>query len=401
MADFKKPLDRTGTVTSNLITNEPQTLANRQVRTAVPDFGAFFTKSLIVKDATSGVTLTRGVDYAPADLYPIPTRMYGDEICASIVIYNTTVSNNITLTYQCLGGEYSTSRTNIFAAIDALDLDDRPVAYADIVERPWYLPQGPHQHDTGDTYGWEYITRQIDAIVAGMVQGRQPTYDKINSDLEQEYQLQLNQNTALKAQLQAHVSDFNNPHELYAGQINVYTIEETDAILAALNTTFTQRSNTIISTVTTHNANKNNPHQVTPGQIDAYTTAEFQAKLAAAMLLIASGSNGSWVYLYSGSPGVDDSGRSYWQWTNPYTRAVVVSNSMAGQGNSGVWQEGYVNGQLISRAYNLQSSDSDQKIIQGIFKVPVGGSLTIYSNSDDGSAPPGRLLAYAFVPTNS
>jgi hypothetical protein len=416
MADFRKPLDRTGKASSNKIVGEAQTLVNRQVRTAVPDFGAFFTESLKITDAATGYVLQKGVDYSPADLYPIPTREYGKEICASIVIYNTTVSNNIILDYQALGGGYSNNRKNIFAALDAMDLDDRPVKYEDLVARPWFLNPGPHQHDTDDTYGWEYITRQLDGVMAGMAQGRQATYDKIRADLDREYQSQLDHNAALKLLLQQHVSDFNNPHQLYAGQINVYTKQETDAILSALYTEFTNRGNSIISTMLAHDSNKSNPHGVTPGQINAYTTAEFQAKLADAIKRLSAGSDGQWVYLFSGTPGRPDptvpdnpTPRSSWSWTNPYSKAVVVSNTMAGQGNQGVCQEAYVNGSLISLAYNTQSSDSDNKSIQGLYKVPAGGSITIYSNmwqsydfGDGGynseTCPPGRFLTYAWVP---
>lgn len=411
MTDFRKPLDRTGKAASNLITNEAQTLPNRQVRVIVPEFGAFFAESLIVKDAANDRVLTPFVEYAPADIYYHPTMEYGKGIYAEIVLYNTEVSNNVIITYQAVGGMYSVNRKNIFAALDEIDLDDRPVGYSEIIGRPHYLSPGPHQHDTGDTYGWEYIQRALDNVTSGLIQGRQSTYDKILSDIQTEYSLLKDQNTSITAQLQAHISDFNNPHELSAGQINVFTIPETDFILQSLYNTFNTRGNSIITRTTNHDSDKGNPHQLTPGQINAYTTAEFNAKLADAISKLASGSDGSWVYLFSGTVNRPDpiypdnpQPRSSWTWNNPYSKAVIVSNSMAGQGNQGVYQSGYVNGQLISEAFNYQSSDSDNKTIQGIFKVPVGGSLTIYSNhwSSNGDfsfedAPPGRFLAFGFV----
>ena len=54
---FELPLDKTGSLSSNRIKDEPHTLAEQKIRTVSPLKGIFFSDSLLIVDNESGKML--------------------------------------------------------------------------------------------------------------------------------------------------------------------------------------------------------------------------------------------------------------------------------------------------------------------------------------------------------
>lgn len=171
IALVKYPLDLTGENPGNKITGEPKVLNTSRTRVICANYGAYFTESMVVTDASTGVPLVKGVDWYPGWLYQMATEQTGKEVCALIVITNPDVNLNVSLDYQVLGGEYSYSYDAIVQMIQALGLDDRPVEWGNIINKPPAFTPAPHLHDVGDVYGWEYVVQAIQNLTQAIALG--------------------------------------------------------------------------------------------------------------------------------------------------------------------------------------------------------------------------------------
>ncbi len=167
-------LDITGSNLSNRVIDEPHTLSNNHVRAISPRKGPFFAEaSLVVR---SGATvLTRGVDYQVTELHQIASAKYGREISSVILIINPSIGSNITVTYQALGGDYSTvGSTEAIARLYATVMNDnRDVQWLNVKNKPQDYNPTVHRHLLEDLFGFEpvvdYLERIKSAITLGQV----------------------------------------------------------------------------------------------------------------------------------------------------------------------------------------------------------------------------------------
>jgi hypothetical protein len=277
---FVYPLDPSGSSPANLVVGEVHQTVNRVTRAVVTNYGAFFQNSMIVTDLATGLTLNSSQWY-PAQLYEQPTLMYGQAIYSLIMITDPTVSDNISMTYQALGGPYSTSQQALVDYINNLDLDDRPASWPQIINKPDSFTPSPHLHDVGDIYGFEYIVQSLDRLSYAIQVGDASYNDSIlayvdaqNSNLGAEL-------TSLQAQLTAHIQNYANPHQVTAAQVGAYTIAQTTAAINTASATLNSSITTVQTNLTSHEQNISNPHQVTAAQVGAYTTTQSDANLAA------------------------------------------------------------------------------------------------------------------------
>lgn len=227
---IKYPLDLTGVNPNNLVIGEPHSMTRRKVRAIATNYGPFFTKGLKVYDAANGRELVRGMpseggQYVAAELYQDASTRAGQEVCAIIVITDEGVSDNVLLDYQVLGGEFSSSVTAIMDLIASLELDDRPVAWGDILGKPSAYPPAYHLHDIGDIYGFEYIVDALErvrnAILMGDVASHDEIYryiDRMLADLDGRFD-------TIENDLATHKADQANPHRVTAAQVGLGNVQ--------------------------------------------------------------------------------------------------------------------------------------------------------------------------------
>lgn len=188
---IKFPLDPTGNSPGNYVKGELKTLRNTKTRIFATQYGPFYTESLVVKDTATNRVLTRNVDYFATEMYQMPTEMFGKEICAVVVITDPTCGSNISVDYQALGGEFSYSYDAIIQLISKLNLDNRPVEWGNIIDKPDEFQPAPHLHDVGDVYGMEYLVGAIErvsqAIQLGSAAGESKIYSYLDSQVKQLY----------------------------------------------------------------------------------------------------------------------------------------------------------------------------------------------------------------------
>lgn len=211
------PLDPTGTNVNNRIQGELHTMPMRQVRAIAVNHGGFFTESLVLYDNASNALLVSGTQYHAVELYGVPSAKYGKEICAIILITDPTVSDTVRVTYQAIGGEYSTSAVAIRSILEDLALDTRPASWPGIIGRPSSFPPSNHLHDAGDIYGFEYVVHALERVRRAIEIGDDLAHDSIYKYIEENLEDVISPadvNTLIAASFTAH-NAASNPHSAY------------------------------------------------------------------------------------------------------------------------------------------------------------------------------------------
>lgn len=279
---IRYPFDMSGVNPNNLVVGELQTTPARKIRAVAPEYGPFYTQSLVITDTATNLPLTADQYYC-AELEVTASSQTGLEVMRIIMITDQTVSNNLSLKYQVVGGEYSASASAIISQIYNLNLDDRPATWPSIIGKPDAFPPSAHLHDAGDLYGFEYVTAALDRISSAILLGDEASHDAIYAYIDLATD-QINAGVAtLAAQLAAHIADQTNPHKVTAAQVGSYTKAQSDANLAAAVATLQTAINGVNTALQAHIANTNNPHQVTAAQVGAYTKAQSDANLTAGL----------------------------------------------------------------------------------------------------------------------
>lgn len=286
--------DLTGTSPDNLIEDEVNSLVragSRGRRLTTTRFGPFYRESLIVRDL-DGTVLNEGVDFVSTYYYPDASDVTGHEICGMVVIINAAVSDQISLTYQALGGGWVVSNQEVKDAIVQLEELSIPFEWDSIVGRPLTYAPSEHQHKYWQVYGLERLIPVLDRVEYGVTVGHDAAFameeaylktlvDEVEDRLEQ-----------YEGELDDHVNDTDNPHELTAEQIELELLEnyplasESQALDSSNDSTYVTplRVGEVISSEATpllveHLLDRSNPHGVTAAQIQAYTRPQADSLL--------------------------------------------------------------------------------------------------------------------------
>ena len=225
---IRYPLDLTGTSRDNLVLNELHTLKPTRVRAVALQNGAFYTASVVIRDVATARVLVAGQDYEFDNLYQMASEHAKAEVAAIIVITNTEVSNTISVDYQCIGGLYGYSTTAIMQQIEDLQLDNRKVEWGNIYNKPAVYPPAKHLHDIGDVYGFEYLVQAIQQLRHAIMVGDEGAHENIYRYIEKTIGSTSDRVRELENALRRHIEDKDNPHEVTAGKIGVYTKKEID-----------------------------------------------------------------------------------------------------------------------------------------------------------------------------
>lgn len=163
-------LDPTGRNPDNRIQNEPHSLSGRPTRSIAPRHGAFFSDSVQIMDGATA--LWRGIDYQIVELHQEATLRFAKEISSVILIINKSVSSNVSVTYQALGGHYATSDATIANLYQAVISDNRPVDWTNVVNKPTEFAPAIHRHLLDDVFGFEPVVDYLERIKRAITLGQ-------------------------------------------------------------------------------------------------------------------------------------------------------------------------------------------------------------------------------------
>lgn len=286
---LKYPEDPTGVNPNNLVINEPHDLGPARNRAFVPNYGSYFTESMIVTEVATGRVLTKGTHYIAAQLQQDATLAMNKEICAVVVITDEDVQDSLLFTYQVVGGVFSTSAGALAKLIEALDIDEREVEWGGLIGIPTAFPPTPHLHDIGDIYGFEYLVEALDALRNAILIGDEAAHDELRQYIN--YQDSLNQVGIedLRADFEAHENNKANPHDVTKlqvglGNVNDWPIASPTESQAGTVTNKYMTPFLTAAAITTqalgplniHIANQANPHGTTKAQVGLPLVENYQ-----------------------------------------------------------------------------------------------------------------------------
>ena len=282
---IKYPLDLTGINPTNLVIGEPHTMPRRKVRAIATNYGPFFTEGLKVFDQVTGLRLRAGTpeeggQYVAAEMYAEATTRTGKEVCAIIVITDESVSDTVLIDYQVLGGEFSSTAAIIAQQVEALDLDERPVRWGDILGLPSAFPPAHHLHDIGDIFGFEYLVSAIERLRHAILMGDVASHDEIYRYIDNYFQLLDGKIAVVQDDLADHKTDYSNPHGVTKTQVGLSNVQnyaiasKAEAEAGSVNNRYmtplrTKEAIDILAIVplNAHISRMDNPHGTTKAQV--------------------------------------------------------------------------------------------------------------------------------------
>lgn len=176
--------DNTGVDPANLVTNEPHVLESTPIRLIQPNFGYFFTASVKLYD-TNTQELIDDSKYTFMEYFEKESIACGKKICGSIVLTDDTLPNDLSITYQALGGLNSRSAKNVVDVhYDRLQ-DLITVDYKDLKDIPrQFTPTKGHKHPISTLYDIGKFAQQLgnirDALLVGNSSSVNAVMDYIN-----------------------------------------------------------------------------------------------------------------------------------------------------------------------------------------------------------------------------
>jgi hypothetical protein len=277
---IKYPLDLTGTSPENNVLGELHALEPGINRAAVPRYGAFYTESLVVRDTIDGSVLVKNDQYVPIMYYADPSERSGKEVCAGVIVTDGTVSSEISIDYQVVGGDYANITQVIIDLINNLNLDDREVMWGDLLGRPDAFPPAQHLHDIGDIYGFEFVVQALNEVREAILLGDIASHDELKAMIEDRYQKALDRAEEVRDELNAHEARTDNPHVVTKAQVglglvsNYSTSTEAEARAGTSNARFMTSlrvaeaiETQALTPLNSHTARIDNPHSVTKAQV--------------------------------------------------------------------------------------------------------------------------------------
>lgn len=175
------PFDPTGVSPNNLVTGEQHTLVSGINRVAIPNYGAFYSDSMVVTDNANGQPLTANTQYFQIMYWDEASAITGKEVMCGIVVTDPNVSNDISLTYQVVGGVYSNIYQPLVDLIATINIDERTVVWGDLLGTPDFFPPAAHLHDLGDLYGFEYLVDAVNRLRDAVNRGNAATYEELRA----------------------------------------------------------------------------------------------------------------------------------------------------------------------------------------------------------------------------
>lgn len=272
----KLPFDPEGNKATNLITGEIQVLDPPDYLDfyfIIPQSAPFFADTLEMVRLEDARPLVRGRDWVPSYRFNDASYQCGKDIYGAITIYNRALAGAVRMKYQSLGGNWTIDEAKITELLNNAIVDPRITTWEQVAGLPDRFP--PINHD------WNIVD------MVGQKEKVEALYAILEAIKEQ-----------AGAALPAHLADFNNPHRVTKGQVELGNVQNYPVanLAEAQAGTATNRYMTpervrqavlqmFTTTLDVHVARQDNPHgtnaaQVGLGSVQNFalaTTAEAQA----------------------------------------------------------------------------------------------------------------------------
>lgn len=167
---FKYQLDEEGTSPLNRVIDEVHVIGATRGRVFAADYGPFFGESVSMIDGMTGQPIG-STQYRLVHPYREARERTGKGVYAAVQIIDPDVSTRILFTAQMVGGEFSFSHYALAEAILALQNDNRPIEWNELIGLPSQWNPAPHTHSIYQTYAWEHMIWAVNDVAAAIREG--------------------------------------------------------------------------------------------------------------------------------------------------------------------------------------------------------------------------------------
>ena len=206
---YRYEFDKSGQNPNNLVSNESHTTTQRIRKVIVPHYGHFYTNSVVITDVKTGQVLPASA-YFFDDISETIAMLTGLPAAMVIIIKDQTTSNQFSVTYQAVGGEFSHADIPLLAKkLEEAHLDTRPVDWNNIANKPSSFNPAEHLHPLWQTFGYEHLVYVVERLVQATHLGDERSHEVIWEALERLRQLVTSKVTEMEGKVNQFVIDFN------------------------------------------------------------------------------------------------------------------------------------------------------------------------------------------------
>lgn len=213
---YTYPYDPTGLKPECKVSNEVYDIPSHGMtgfRYIVSRHGPFYRKGLIVTHLANNTVLEDGVDFYCGHMFRAAIKETGREVYSSIVFADPTLTGEVTVTCQVLGGEYAMLETELLEDLSEQIINPRTVAWEHLVDLPETFPPKNHGGDINDTVGWKDVVEvweRIEGMLFNMQDSRHRHFIDDVEELPQELRWKASNKGEIKAGLVTPVSFANH-----------------------------------------------------------------------------------------------------------------------------------------------------------------------------------------------
>nr|DAS00427.1 MAG TPA: structural protein [Caudoviricetes sp.] len=268
--NIRYEFDKSAKSPDNRVANESHVLSDKSVRVLRPKYGHFYGHTFSMIDKKTGNVVPASAYYLD-DPSETVADLTGFAAFGYVVITDATVSKNVSITYQTVGGQFTNADIiSLNRKLDQLALDNRPVLWKNVLNKPTGYPPPPHVHSIYDTYNWQHVVYVIERMVQAQLIGDEASHDAIWSAINSLSSGNNAELEKLRREFNAHKDETGNVHHLTPDGLGVYDKATTDSKINALRSLLLQ-----------HTTATGNVHQLTPAQLGVYTIAKVDELIAA------------------------------------------------------------------------------------------------------------------------
>lgn len=266
-AQIAYPFDPSGTLASNKITAEHQTISPPELSEflfIIPGATPFFAESLKVVHLPSQRTLVEGTDYVATHYFHDASLACAKPIYGSITFFDNRLTGAVRMEYQTLGGDWTLSSAKIIEILSNKLINPRRVTWEQVAELPYAFPPVDHDWHLDDMVGMKEVVEVLEGIRDALI-------------------------ASGEGGLLQHIADKTNPHQVTKAQVNlgnvenygIATVAEAQAGTSATKYLTVLRGAQLVqaligNTMDAHINNSNNPHNTTATHVGLGLVQNYQ-----------------------------------------------------------------------------------------------------------------------------
>ena len=168
------PLDLNANLSGNYVQNQTHTISSGSDRIIILSGGSFYTKDLVVKDASTNQVLIPVIDYRALELNAEASLQSGKEVNSVLYISKPSVTA-VSVSCRYIGGSYQNLNPEILSRLANVAPGQLVgVPWSSIIGAPNAFPPAQHTHLPDDWIGHDSMISLLEQIRQAVMHGNEP-----------------------------------------------------------------------------------------------------------------------------------------------------------------------------------------------------------------------------------